>query len=219
MKLLVIVFDKYVSDDLWEFILGDCLSRYKCGENEISGIGASYVGDARRPRTFDSENEELLVVCESESQAKKLAKCMRLNMTPKQFGKVICLESYEGKHYFENCIRSLQPLKISLGQILDAVYKPGVVNLDYSDLQQMVQGTENYITALECVAEKMKNVMADFLRGKSISRCLVNLTGNFTMTDASEIAEVIGNYEDVLLGAAPEEGEGEMQATVIYGLL
>ena len=163
---------------------------------------------------FDEEREWLFV-CFHEQEAKQMAEWFPL--TPEQQKHVICLEGYVGKHYFHNCIRSLQPLEKSLLQILNMLFVFGVVNLDYYDFQQMVRGTENFINSFYDETERVKAMLDYFLSCNKAQDCLVNLFGDFDMRDAMDIGDIVGRYENALLGAAPEDTQsGKMGIMVIY---
>lgn len=211
MKNLVLVLDRLVSDGLWEFCLGDILNNYEgMVVNVMFARNATY-------RASVNPEDELLVVCESEEQAKKLAECLRVNLPREQFERVICLEGYEGAHYFENCVSSFQPLEKSLEQICDVIFKPAVINLDYCDFRQMTQGTENRMRSMRGTVEQVKKEWEQLLGEETINRCLMNLTGDVSIMIASDFMDTLSVCEDALIGVdLKEDGNGELEVMVIY---
>lgn len=213
MKRLVVVMEESIGADM---IKG-------CEEKDLyhnEGIVMTAFNDLRNKANIDFTSEdEILVACETEESAKDIVSFMSKKLTAKQFEDIICLEGYEGQHYFKNCIRAPKELALqSLTDLVDSLFVPAMVTLDYYDLQQVVQGTENRIAYFQGKSDADKDELKNFLVGKNVKRCMVNIMGDIDMLKASELmAEITQIDPEAPIGVMPLDFGGDtVSVMVIY---
>ncbi len=176
---------------------------------------ASLEEDADHLAVLCAESWEVFVICKEEQEAAQLAEAMQL--TPQLCEKTICLEGYEGKHYFTQCIRTGQDVEESLFSILDMMLLPGALNLDFADLQLFVKGVnygfQDFRGSLESVKEQVKA----FLMESTATGCMANIFGDVGISEATEVMELFAGFEDILFGITVLETEdSEVQLSLIY---
>lgn len=213
MKRLVVVMEESIGTDM----IKSCEGK---GVYNDEGIVMTTFNDLRNKANIDFTSEdEVLAACETEEGAKDIASYMSKKLTAKQFEDIICLEGYEGKHYFKNCIRVPKELVLqSLTDLVDMLFEPAMVTLDYYDLQQVVQGTENRIAYFQGKSDADKDELKNFLVGKNVKRCMVNIMGNIDMLKASELmAEITQIDPEAPIGVMPLDFGGDtVSVMVIY---
>ena len=176
---------------------------------------ASLEEDAEDLAALCEESWGVFVVCGEEQEAARLAEAMQL--TPSLREKTICLEGYEGKHYFKHCIRVGQDVEEGLFQLLDMVFLPGAINLDLLDLRSFVKGTNYAYQDFRGDLNSVKEQVKTFLMESTATGCMANIFGDVGISEATEVMELFAGFEDILFGITVLETEdNEVQLSLIY---
>ncbi len=213
MKRLVVVMEESIGADMIK----------RCEGKDVyndEGIVMTTFNDLRNKANIDfTAEDEVLVVCETEEGAKDIAAYVSKKLSEKQLEDIICLEDYEGQHYFKNCIRAPKTLMLqSLTDLVDSLFEPAMVTLDYYDLQQVVQGTENHIAYFHGNPDVDKDELKNFLVSKNVKHCMANIMGDVDLLKASELmAEITEIDPSAPIGVMPLDfGSDTVRVMVIY---
>lgn len=160
-----------------------------------------------------SENASLILLC-----IERITDIFRLMRMQNKFDTTNLVVILSNRIIFANIlsrfihtgvIRSKQTgLLFVLESILDAVTRPGVLEINASDFLQIQKYGEVWFESCTGMKEMMlyRLVMEREIR-KKYRCCLVNVTGDITLQDASDFCSLMLLSEDSRMGFRYEEGE------------